>query len=293
LSATLACGEPAFVDLTFVGLDALPGPGEERHATDLVRSPGGAAITAIGAARLGLDTVLASPIGSDAEGDFLREELAREGVRWAGRKVARTPVTAVMPCGGERAMATYDPAEAVSAEELAAVAPRAVVLGLGRVDIAPAECRVFATVGDDVARAGVGAEAFGGAHALLVNEREGRLLTGCEAPAEAARALGEHVPCAVVTLGADGAVAAAGGDLVAVPGVAVPVVDTTGAGDLFCAAFAWADLQELDLEERLRWAVLYAALSVGVPTGVAGARTREELVQAGERHGLALPARAA
>ena len=42
----LACAEPGFLDLTMVGLDAIPRPGEERLAQDFIRSPGGGAITA-------------------------------------------------------------------------------------------------------------------------------------------------------------------------------------------------------------------------------------------------------
>ena len=47
----LIVATPAFLDLTVVGLDALPRLGEERFAGDLVRSPGGGAITACAAAR--------------------------------------------------------------------------------------------------------------------------------------------------------------------------------------------------------------------------------------------------
>jgi sugar/nucleoside kinase (ribokinase family) len=292
VSADLACGELAFVDLTFAGLEAVPAPGEERHARDFLRSPGGAATTAIGAARLGLDTALASPIGADEEGDFLRAALAREGVRWAGRKVARTAVTAVLPAGGERAMATYDPGAEVTAQELDAIGPRAVVLGLPRARLAPAGARLYVTAGDADARSGHDLAGLDDARALLVNAREAALLSGGRSPADAARALAEHVACAVVTRGAEGAVAASGGDVVAVPGPAVEGVDTTGAGDLFCAAFVWADLDDLALEERLRWAVLYASLSVGVPTATAGAATLDQLVREGERHGLSAPARA-
>ena len=46
---------------------------------------------------------------------------------------------------------------------------------------------------------------------------------------------------------------------------------------------------ELSLEERLRWAVLYASLSVRVPTALAGAATQTALVQAGAEQGLTLP----
>ena len=45
------------------------------------------------------------------------------------------------------------------------------------------------------------------------------------------------------------------------------------------------------LEERLRWAVLYAALSVRVATAVAGAVTLRALLEEGAEHGLASPVR--
>jgi sugar/nucleoside kinase (ribokinase family) len=284
MSVDLACGDLAFVDLTFPKLDGLPGLGEERHSADFLRSPGGAAITAIGAARLGLSVALASPIGADAEGDFLRERLAAEGVRWVGRTVTRTAVTAVLPVDGDRAMATYDPGAYVTAGDLAAVAPRAVVLSLPRLGAAPAGARIFATAGDAEARAGL--PPLDGVHALLVNEREAQLLTGVDDPAAAARALGERVGRVVVTLGARGALEWSGGELVTVDGIPVEAVDTTGAGDLFAAAYVRADLAGLNAQERLEWAVLYASMSVGVATAVAGAATLEELAEAGARRGL-------
>jgi ribokinase len=288
----IACGERAFVDLTFAGLEALPAVGEERHAGDFLRSPGGGAITAIGAARLGLASALVSPIGADAEGDYLRAALAEEGVRWAGREVPRTAVTAVLPADGDRAMATFDPGEELTADELAAVAPRAVVLSLPRLGVAPPAARLYATVGDAEARAGTGAAVPGieGARALLVNEREAHLLTGVEDPIGAAHRLAEHTERVVVTIGAAGALELSGGELRKAHGLRYEAVDTTGAGDLFAAAYVWADLAGAEPHERLRWAVLYASMSVGVSTAVAGAATLEGLVEAGARFGLAPPA---
>jgi sugar/nucleoside kinase (ribokinase family) len=69
------------------------------------------------------------------------------------------------------------------------------------------------------------------------------------------------------------------GELVHAPGFAMDAVDTTGAGDLLCAAFVWADLAGADAETALRWSVLFSALSVTVPTGAAGAVTLERLVE--------------
>jgi sugar/nucleoside kinase (ribokinase family) len=292
MSVDVACGELAFMDLTFEGLDGFPEAGEERHARDFHRSPGGAAIVAIGAARLGLSAAVCSPIGTDADGDLLRRALAAEHIRWAGREVARTAVTAVLPAAGERAMATFDPGEHVTAGELAAVAPRAVVLSLPRLDLAPDGAALYATAGDAEARADGAARAapLERARALIVNEREARLLTGLEDAGGAARRLAERTPTAVVTLGPAGALAVAGEALVRVPAIEAQVVDTTGAGDLFTAAYMWADRLGAGLEERLRWGVLYAALSIRVATAVAGAASRSALEAAGARLGLALPA---
>jgi sugar/nucleoside kinase (ribokinase family) len=288
VSVDLACGELAYMDLTFAELDGLPGPGEERHARDFLRSPGGAAITAIGAARLGLSVALASPLGDDPEGAELRRALAAEGVEWAGRSIGRTAVTVVLPVDGERAMATYEPGEQVGAGELRALDPRATVLSLPRLVLAPQGAVLYATVGDADAQTDGAGHAAGleGARSLLVNAREARLLTGEADPREAARALAERTPCAVVTLGAAGAIAVEGSAVVEADGIDVDAVDTTGAGDLFTAAYVWADLAGAPLDARLRWAGLYAALSVRVTTGAAGAADLEELARAGEQHGL-------
>jgi sugar/nucleoside kinase (ribokinase family) len=64
------------------------------------------------------------------------------------------------------------------------------------------------------------------------------------------------------------------------------VIDTTGAGDLFAAALAWADLLGADPEVAIAWANLYAGLSVVAHTGTGGAATRERLVEEGEKRGL-------
>jgi ribokinase len=285
----LAVATPAFLDLTFVGLEKIPGPGEERFAGDLVRSPGGGAITAIGAARLGLRAVLAAPLGQDVEGDMVCGALEREGVQVLSRRGARTATTVVLPVDGERSFVTYDPGVRANAGELAALQPRAVAVSLDQLAVVPDGPSVYVTCGDDDARAYAGRPPAVecGARALFVNEKEALVLTGCRSPREAAERLSACAEVVVVTLGARGALAFSEGETIDVPGYDVgSPVDTTGAGDLFCAAYAWADLRGADLHPRLLWAGLYAGLSVTAPTGVAGAVTKERLLQEGARRGL-------
>jgi sugar/nucleoside kinase (ribokinase family) len=278
----------AFMDLTFIGLESVPAPGEERFAGDLIRSPGGGAINAIGASRLGLHAALAVPLGDDLDGSFIRAALERDGIALSTGAGARTPTTVVMPWGGERAMVTYEPFASTSAAEVASFDPRAVIVALDQLDLAPDGARAYATCGDDDARAfrDHPPRDLDRARALFVNQREALLITGEATAEKAAERLGEEVEIVIITLGPDGAMARLDGELVRAPGFEMKAVDTTGAGDLLCAAFVWADLSGADLEVALRWAVLYGSLSVTVPTGAAGAVTLERLLEEGSARGL-------
>jgi sugar/nucleoside kinase (ribokinase family) len=288
MSVDVVVTATAFMDLTFVGLEALPSTGEERFAGELLRSPGGGAINAIGASRLGLTAALAAPLGQDLEGDFIREELSREGIALLTSDAARTPTTVVMPWGGERAMVTYEPGSTTRAADVAAFGPRAAIIGLNQLDVVPEGVRAYTTCGDDDARAFARRPPgdLDRARALFVNRRESLALTGLEAPEEAAARLGECVEIAVVTVGPRGAVAAMNGTLITAAGFEMEAVDTTGAGDLLCSAFVWADLAGADVQTALRWAVLYGALSVTVPTGARGAVTRDRLIEEATTRGL-------
>jgi sugar/nucleoside kinase (ribokinase family) len=288
MSVDVVVTATAFMDITFIGLESVPRPGEERFAGDLLRSPGGGAINAIGLSRLGLHAALAVPLGDDLDGRFIRTALEQEGIELSTTAGSRTPTTVVMPYGGERAMVTYEPGVSTSTADIAAFAPRAAVVALDQLDIVPAGVRGYATCGDDDARAFAGhpPQDLGQARALFLNRRESLVITGEDTPEAAAERLGGDVEIVIVTLGPEGALALVGGELIRAPGFEMKAVDTTGAGDLLCAAFVWADLAGADVELALRWAVLYGSLSVTVPTGAAGAVTLERLLAEGSTRGL-------
>jgi ribokinase len=294
LSIELAVATPAFLDLTFVGLESLPSPGEERFAGELLRSPGGGAITAVAAARLGLQTALVAPLGSDLGGEYVRRELEEEGVAVAGFRTKRTPETVVMPVGEERTMVTVDPGVRARASDVAALTPVAIAANLDQLDLLPNGTRSYLTCGDDDARA------FSrqlppkpvGARALFLNAPDALVLTNTESPEAAAERLGDWVQSVVITLGAERAIAVTGGHRVEIPDFDTGlVVDTTGDRDLMCAAYAWADLRGADADERLSWAQLYSRLAMGVPTATGGAVSEERLLEEGAKRGLSRPSR--
>jgi sugar/nucleoside kinase (ribokinase family) len=289
----LVVATPVFLDLTFVGLESLPALGEERFAAELLRSPGGGAITAVGATRLGLTAVVAAPLGEDVAGEIVRTALAEEGVEpIATRAAPRTPTTVVMPFGGDRAMVTIDPGARASAADVASRPARAVAASLDQVDVVPAGVLTYVTCGDDDARAYAGRPpaALAGARGLFVNEGEALDLTGASTVEEAAGKLAELAETVVVTLAEEGAIASSGGEIVTAEGVRVEnPVDTTGAGDLLVAAYIWADLRGAEPADRLRWAVLYASLAVTTVTGIGGALKEAELIEEGTARGLTAP----
>src|SRR6478672_8236810 len=203
----LVVATPVFLDLTFVGLESLPALGEERFAAELLRSPGGGAITAVGAARLGLSAAIAAPLGDDVAGELVRAALGEEGIEpIATRSAPRTPTTVVLPFGGDRAMVTIDPGVRASSADVAARPARAVSTNLEMLSVVPPEAHAYVTCGDDDARAYKGhpPAALAGSRALFVNREEALALTGKATVEQAAADLGDLAETVVVTLAGDG-----------------------------------------------------------------------------------------
>ena len=190
MTVDIVCAGPVFLDITFEGLEALPKPGEERFARDLHTTPGGAAITAIGLVRLGLSAAIAAPLGRDFAGTILRDQLEAAGVVCAGGRSARTPVAAVLPVGDERSFATFEPPGRVDPGTIERLRPRAVVVPLDGLPLAPDNTSVYATVGQRTVDRFQGRFRSGvtRARAVLANRGEALRLTG--ETEDAAAALG-------------------------------------------------------------------------------------------------------
>ncbi|MER5215831.1 PfkB family carbohydrate kinase [Streptomyces sp. NPDC002838] len=267
-----------FLDIIFTGLDSAPVRGTESWARGMGSSPGGVANMATALARLGLRTSLAAAFGDDHYGDYCWDALQTgEGIDLAPSRTVpgwHSPVTVSMAYEGERTMVSHghepppeEPAPDCPPRARAAIA--SLTPGTRAPWIAQAAskgARVFADVGWDDTGAWDLASLADLAHceAFLPNAQEAMRYTGTDCPRAAAHALTEHVPLAVVTLGAEGAYAVdrRTGETASVPAIAVQALDPTGAGDVFVAGFVTGTLAGWPLADRLAFAGLTAALSV-------------------------------
>jgi sugar/nucleoside kinase (ribokinase family) len=285
VSYDVVCAGPVTLDVTLAGLEELPRPGEERFGSEVVFAPGAFATIAVAAARLGLEAAVVAPRPRDLAGAFLASALADEGVDWLGPESDRSAVTFVMPVGGDRALASYDPGSGVDRSLLASLNASAVVCGIGEVGSA-AGARVYVMAADNAAAL----DGMPRVRAVFANEAEAARLTGAPDAVEAVCRLAASADLAVVTRAAAGALGCEDGAVIEVAAPAVRAADTTGAGDVFAAAFVWAERGQLPLDEKLHWAVLAAALSVERVGALASAPSLGDLLKVGRAQGFQAPA---
>jgi hypothetical protein len=299
----LVCG-PAYCDLLFAGLEALPALGTERFAQGFLITAGGSAITAVALRRLGRPTALLADVGADAHGDVVRRVLLGEGVetRWLReRSDAPTPVTAVLSTPGDRAFVTYLAPDAEPPDlEAALTGSGARHLHVGGF---PAALRIPHLV--DVARSHGATVSFdpgwderaldhprvrevaSRCDVLLPSRNEALRLAdlvddGPDAARRAAAALARLRP-ETVTVVKDGARGAWGAGPDACAHVAPPPVtprDPTGAGDVFDAGFLDAWLAGEPLAACLRRGAASGARAVTARGGATAAPTAVDLARA-------------
>ncbi|GAA3745601.1 sugar/nucleoside kinase (ribokinase family) [Spinactinospora alkalitolerans] len=276
----LALSGTVFFDIVLTGLAAPPAGGTEVDAEGMGSCPGGVANLAVAASRLGLRTAVAAAFGEDVYGDFSWDTLAGQEMvdLSASRRFPEwhSPFTVSLAYRGDRSMVTHEHPSPVPLREMACDLPqaRAAFVSLSADGDVPEwalrqagnGAKLFADVGWDVREEWSSSvlEQLRHCHAFVPNAIEAMSYTRTGSPASALSALSEHVPVAVVTDGPRGALAVdqTTGESAEVEGLVLEAIDTTGAGDVFGAAFIVGTLACWPLEQRLRFANLCAALSV-------------------------------
>lgn len=262
------------VDLV-VRASTLPAPGETVLARELQRIPGGkGANQAVALSRLGATTSLIGCVGDDVDGQWSRAQLEKAGVDTSSLVAVPGVPTGIAIVGvsdsGENLIMVVpganlseadifiDQCDLVIAQLEIPLASVALAMSRGRA--AGALTVLNAAPARDLPE-----EILADVHILIANEGEARAMSpGPGGAAHAALRLADGGPRAVVvTLGAEGALAAVGGEVLRVPATAgTRVVDTTGAGDCFTAALALAWVQGKDIAAGMRFAAAAAGLCI-------------------------------
>ncbi len=120
---------------------------------------------------------------------------------------------------------------------------------------------------------------LGGVDVFLANAGEAMAYTRSRSADAALEALAPRAPICVVKNSGQGAAATdrATGEHASAPAIEVDLLDPTGAGGVFDAAFIYATLAGWPLPERLRFGCLAAGLSVRHRTGSLGAPGWDEI----------------
>ena len=285
----------ANMDVVF-RVDRIPGPGETLLAEAVTRYPGGKGLNqAVAAVRAGVATSFVGALGADGDGDQLRATMHAVGIAtWRVRTELSETGQAfiVVDAAGENTIIVASGANGTVTDldesDRSTVAASAVLLMQLELPMTAVEQAARAArdagvvvVLNAAPATPIGDELLGLVDCLVVNEHEAELLGG--------RAmLAGIVPRLVVTLGSKGsALFEHGAEVAAVPAPSVDAVDSTGAGDTFCGAFAAALAEGRDFVAAASFATAAAALSVQRQGAVPSIPVRSEIETASAGWGLA------
>jgi sulfofructose kinase len=295
---------------TLIELSRFPASGSKMPLLSLRTLPGGQTATAIVAcAKWGLRTRYVGRIGDDADGRMHREELGRAGVESHLIRVRDCPspqsFILVERQSGERTILwKRDPRLALRRGDLR----RGWITSARLLQVDGHDAGAAAVAARWARSAGVPVSAdldtvYPGLPRLLrfvdypVTSREFPMrLTGEKDPLRGLPRLFARYRFRLVccTIGRDGALAWDGTRFWYAPSYRVRAVDTTGAGDLFHAGFAFGVLKSWDWQRVLEFSCAAAALNctaLGARGGIRPLREIELLRTAGRRNPPAFSAR--
>lgn len=270
----------------YVEIDRLPAPGETLAGRGAAVRPGGkGANQAAAAARLGYPTCFAGHLGTDPFAPALRQALHATGADTALLTAEPGPTGQafiLLQQGGENSIILVGGANhswpiGVSPEIAEAIRGAGALLlqreipeaiNLAAIKLAAA-ARVPVVLDAGGAEGPLPPAMLTGITVLSPNETELARLTGLPTATDeqvlvaARRVQAQGVGSILVKLGARGCLLVQPDGTVLRHGVfAVPVVDTTGAGDCFTAAYTVAMLEAQNPAERLRFACAAAGICV-------------------------------
>lgn len=265
----------------------LPLPGETIKMTALTSAAGGkGANQAVAAARSGAQTTFIGKVGADADGEMMRQTLQNNQIDISGIDVAADNVTGqayiLLQASGQNSIiinggannlvtaATVQAEQARFAKQDFVIAELETPLSATLTAFQLAhQADVRTILNPAPARQDLSAELLALTDLIVPNETESASLTGIQITDQAsmqASAAFFHrlgIAAVVITLGAAGCYYSYADQQGIIPGLSVPVVDTTAAGDTFIGALAAKLTPDFsNLVAALQYATQASALTV-------------------------------
>ena len=273
------------IDLVVPGVESLPEPGTEVDVPVMETFVGGgAALFALGLAKLGLTPVFQGSVGRDMYGAYIRNLFRSLGVDdslLADSDEKKTGISISFTNERDRCFLTYRGTnEGLSLRHMdlgKLPGARHVHVtgyeGTSNHEEYRAVLEKIREIGDVTVSFDVGWDMTGAWYegifdllpmidVLFMNETECLHYTRCPDVESGARKLAEKAGMAVIKLGKNGSQAVRDGTLYTAPAYPVKAVDTTGAGDSFNAGFVCGFLRGLPMEDCLKYGNGCGALSV-------------------------------
>ncbi|QBD83046.1 carbohydrate kinase family protein [Ktedonosporobacter rubrisoli] len=304
----------ASVDIVFGGMPHWPKLGQEMYVKEFAVGVGSVFNTASTLSRLGLRVGLMTELGNDFFSRYILEEIDKAGICRDFVTINDFPMRTVSIClahEGERGFVSYvdghtvmhmadSPASGhnIESEEGAKRWKDRWQQQLREYDIdavflyvhpyihplldlfVDRDISIFLDAGwhpEELADERL-TEVIKRGHVLMPNQMEAMFMTGTQTAEEAALALAQWVPTAIVKAGARGVVACKNGEIAYCPAFPIKeVVDTTGAGDAFDGGFIYGSLKGYSFMEALRCGTICGSLSTTAPTGTAAVPNAQEL----------------
>ncbi len=275
----------SFDDFVFYGLKRVPKPGRELKTTSFFRSPGGGAvITAVAAARLGIRCSVVSALSADCQRVLRAERVSVTNLRAQGEPTA---LTVALSTARDRRFVTFDGVNRRLPRRIRVVLPRVRARHL-HFAFVPRPCAPWPATVARLRRRGITTSwDFGwddrlakdpalwslatAVDLLFLNADEARLYARRSTLSSALARWTDAPNLIVVKLGAAGCRVVGGGMDVRAPAALVRrVVDSTGAGDAFNGGVLAALLRGRSLRQSLALGNRVGALSTRRPGGIAG-----------------------
>lgn len=274
-------------DIIFGGLPKVPVLGEEEYCEEFHIKAGGGANTAIGLAKLGVPVRMHTRIGDDIPGKIIYQHMLDSGIDEKSIQLddsVRTAVSAVMSTKADRCFASYGgDGDSFLGKNQYADLERLIqecdyvhtylgyciqspILELCKRYNKPIS--VDSSWMDNITLEDLSA-LLSYCIFFTPNEKEAMDLTGTDTPQDALLRLSESIPGTILTMGEQGSIAYIDQQIYHQPCVSYGnVVDSTGAGDLYCAGLLYGLTHGYSVKECMRVAAHVSGYSVTYYGGI-------------------------